>query len=68
VFLVQLGLIAALLVSRRRSAPAELALRRSEARNNAILRAMPDLMFVLSVDGVYLDYHVRDEHDLFAPP
>ena len=68
VFLVQLGLIAALLVSRRRSARAELALRRSEARNNAILRAMPDLMFVLSVDGVYLDYHVRDEHELFAPP
>jgi C4-dicarboxylate-specific signal transduction histidine kinase len=68
VIVVQLALIAALLISQKRSARAELALRRSEARNRAILRAMPDLMFVLSVDGVYLDYHARDEHELFLPP
>jgi C4-dicarboxylate-specific signal transduction histidine kinase len=68
VFLVQLVWIGALLVSVKRRARAELALRRSEARNTAILRAMPDLMFVLSSDGVYLDYHARDERDLFVPP
>jgi PAS domain S-box-containing protein len=68
VFLVQLVWIAALLVAVRRRTRAELALRRSEARNNAILRAMPDLMFVLSSDGVYLDYHARDTRELFVPP
>jgi C4-dicarboxylate-specific signal transduction histidine kinase len=68
VFLVQLVWIAALLVAVRRRARAERALRRSEARNTAILRAMPDLMFVLSTNGVYLDYHARDARDLFVPP
>jgi C4-dicarboxylate-specific signal transduction histidine kinase len=29
---------------------------------------VPDLMFVISADGVYLDYHARDPRDLFAPP
>ncbi len=47
---------------------AEDALRYSEARNGAILRAMPDLMFVMSRDGVYLDYHAKDPRDLFVPP
>ena len=31
--------------------------RASEARSQAILRAVPDLMFLQSMDGVYLDYH-----------
>ena len=44
------------------------ALRRSEERHRATLRALPDLMFVLSADGVFLDYHVRDTSDLLAPP
>lgn len=47
---------------------AENALRRSEARTSAILRLIPDLMFVMSRDGVYLDYHARDHRDLFVPP
>jgi PAS domain S-box-containing protein len=47
---------------------AEDALRRSETRNGAILRAMPDLMFVMSRDGTYLDYHAKDPRDLFVPP
>jgi C4-dicarboxylate-specific signal transduction histidine kinase len=29
---------------------------------------VPDLMFVMSRDGVYLDYHARDPVDLFVPP
>jgi PAS domain S-box-containing protein len=47
---------------------AENALRRSEARTTAILRLVPDLMFVMSRDGVYVDYHARDHRDLFVPP
>jgi signal transduction histidine kinase len=40
----------------------------AEARNTAILRAIPDLMFVMLCDGTYLDYHARDLRQLFAPP
>lgn len=47
---------------------AEIALRTAEARNTAILRAIPDLMFILRRDGTYLDYHARDPSELFAPP
>jgi PAS domain S-box-containing protein len=39
-----------------------------EARNSAILRAIPDLMFVLQRDGTYLDCHARDPHGLYMPP
>ncbi len=35
----------------------EAALHASEARNRAILSAIPDLMFLHSLDGTYLDYH-----------
>jgi len=44
------------------------ALRESEERNRAILRAIPDLMFVLSNEGVYLDCHAKDPTDLLVPP
>ena len=57
----QAGWIVALLVGRARG-------RQSEARNNAILRALPDLMFVMTRDGVYIDYNAKDESLLFAPP
>ena len=46
----------------------ELALERSEARNRAILSAMPDLMFVMRRDGTYLDYHARTPGQLLVPP
>ena len=42
------------------------ALRHSEARNRAILRAIPDWMFLTTVDGVFLDYHARDASTLHA--
>jgi len=57
----QAGWIVALLVGRARG-------RESEARNNAILRALPDLMFVQTRDGVYVDYNAKDESLLFVPP
>jgi PAS domain S-box-containing protein len=44
------------------------AARRSEARVQAILRAIPDWMFLLTVDGVFLDYHVKDVSKLHASP
>src|SRR5262249_47861239 len=57
----QAALIVALLVSRARRVT-------SEARNNALLRALPDLMFVLTREGVYVDYSAKDETALIVPP
>ena len=55
---------------RRHAQQTEEALHHSEAKNAAILRALPDLMFVQSKDADhrYLDYYARDERDLLAPP
>ena len=39
----------------------------AEARNRAILKAIPDLMFVLLRDGTIVDYHARDPSLLFVP-
>jgi PAS domain S-box-containing protein len=47
---------------------ADAALQQSEERNRAILRAIPDWMFVMSADGVFLDYHARDAKALLVPP
>lgn len=47
---------------------AEQGLWEAEERDRAILNAIPDLMFVQSRDGVYLDYHAKDSQDLLVPP
>jgi signal transduction histidine kinase len=47
---------------------AQQALRHSEARNRAILRAIPDWMFLTTVEGVFLEYHARDPSTLHVPP
>jgi PAS domain S-box-containing protein len=47
---------------------AEESVRESEYKTRAILAAIPDLMFVQSSDGVYLEYHATDERDLLVPP
>jgi signal transduction histidine kinase len=44
------------------------ALRHSEARNQAILRAIPDWMFLTTHDGVFVDYHAKDASKLFLAP
>jgi diguanylate cyclase (GGDEF)-like protein len=44
-----------------------LDLRAAEARNAAILSAVPDLLFELDIDGRYLDYRAPDA-DLLAAP
>jgi signal transduction histidine kinase len=64
----QLTLIAGLLVQRALRQRAEEALLEATARNSAILRAVPDLMFVFDRNGTYLDYHARNPALLFAPP
>lgn len=47
---------------------AEEALADAERRNSAMLRAIPDLMFVLSREGRFVDYHARDSKLLFVSP
>lgn len=47
---------------------AETALRESEERNRALLSAMPDLMFVIGRDGVFLDSHASDPSLFLVPP
>ena len=47
---------------------AEQALRESEKRNNAILAAIPDLLFILSREGNYLDVRVSNDSLLSLPP
>ena len=46
----------------------EAALNASEARNRAILSAIPDLMFLHSLDGTYLDYHAANPRLLITAP
>ena len=63
-----LGLFAArtsVEMERRRS---ERALQASEARNRAILKAMPDVMFVLDRAGKVLEYSANEGHELYALP
>ena len=47
---------------------AEEELRESMERNAALVRSVPDLIFLISRDGVFLDYHANDPMLLFAPP
>jgi PAS domain S-box-containing protein len=47
---------------------AEERLRASEARHRLLLEAVPDLIFVVSDDGVIFDYWALDESELIAPP
>jgi PAS domain S-box-containing protein len=46
---------------------AEQALLESNERNQAILRALPDMMFLQTRDGTYLDYYARDHNTLLVP-
>ena len=44
------------------------ARKQAEARHRAVLRALPDWIFVLSADGVFLDFHAKEPERLAAPP
>lgn len=43
-------------------------LRQNQARTTAIIAAIPDMLFRISKDGVYLDCHVPNSNLLYAPP
>ena len=47
---------------------AEEALQKSESRNRALIQALPDLLFRMSFDGTYLDFHAPTEDSLLMPP
>ncbi len=47
---------------------AERALRESEARNRALIEAVPDLMFVLDREGVFREYRANLGQELYLPP
>jgi len=51
-----------------RAAQTLLDLQTAEARNAAILNAIPDLLFELDIDGTYIDYHTPKSELLVAPP
>ncbi|MFO7627711.1 MAG: PAS domain S-box protein [Candidatus Fermentibacteraceae bacterium] len=46
----------------------ESRLRESEARNKALLNALPDIIFILNGEGVFVDYHASSEARLLIPP
>ncbi len=47
---------------------AEENVRQTKERSRAILRAIPDIMFLQTPEGVYLDYHARNPKDLMVSP
>ncbi len=51
-------------IERRRT---EEALRKSLQRNEAILQAVPDMMFILSRDGTFVDFKAERDEDLIVP-
>lgn len=53
-------------VTERRQA--EQALKEIEARQRALLDAIPDLLFRIRRDGLFLDYHAGDPTRLAVPP
>jgi PAS domain S-box-containing protein len=46
---------------------AEEELKKSESKSRAILDAIPDLIFILNKNGVFLDYKAQREEDLYLP-
>ena len=47
---------------------AEIALLNSENRNKALLGALPDIIFTLTVDGIFLDCQIPEHSSLIFPP
>ena len=44
------------------------ARREAEARHEAIVKALPDWIFLMSKEGVFLEFHARDQRHLLVPP
>lgn len=47
---------------------AEQALKESEAQISALLAAMPDMIFILNREGIFIDYHGPLSTELYATP
>jgi len=47
---------------------AQIELRNSEVKNRSLLNAIPDIMFLISEDGKFLDYSAPDNSPLYMPP
>jgi len=65
---VVVALLACSIVSRRALRRTRTDLRLSEADKLATFNALPDLIFIMSRDGVYLDFHTRALKALLVPP
>jgi signal transduction histidine kinase len=65
--LVSVPLLALAAIIRERHV-SEHALAEINLRNQAILRAIPDMMFIIDKNCVYLDYYTRDERALLRSP
>jgi PAS domain S-box-containing protein len=64
----RLQLVGEILASALIRQGAERSLLASESRNRALLKALPDLIFVLNSEGVYVEYHCPDTVDLYVTP
>lgn len=53
-------------VTERRQA--EVELRQLQARSMGLLAAIPDMMFEISAEGLFIDYHAAEEDDLVSLP
>ena len=65
---LQSVLIIFLLIERHKLQQARKDLGQIEDRHRAILRAIPDLMFLQDRDGTYLDFHAKDPSLLLVSP
>lgn len=64
----RLQLVGEILASAFARQSAERSLSASESRNRAMLKALPDLIFVLNPEGVYVEYHCPETTDLYVQP
>lgn len=39
-----------------------------EVRDYSILKALPDFLFILSTEGIFIDYKINNYHELFISP
>jgi PAS domain S-box-containing protein len=64
----RLQLVGEILASALVRQRAERSLLARESGNRALLKALPDLIFLLSPEGVYLECHCPETIDLYVPP
>jgi signal transduction histidine kinase len=63
-----LRLVAGIFANALERASAEASLQAMQERHRAVLRAVPDMLFVISPEGYYLDYYGKDDSELLVEP